>query len=130
MVLNELSEASFPDSDKFLEKYNEYAEIDGKIVAMVNDGTGSYSEWLTKYESNINQELEKGANIITQMKRYDVSETSKTKTTLLEQLLDVRKEEVLIIKELAQEDNAANQLKRAEIRNKQGELLTELKKFN
>jgi len=42
--------------------------------------------------------------------------------------LDARKEEVSIIKQLAQDDNAANKLKRAEIRNKQGEILTELNK--
>ena len=130
VILNELNEAKFPDSGKFFEMYNEFAEIDGKVVAMFNDGTASYSEWLIKNESNINQEFEKATNIIANMKKYDVSETSKTKASLLEQLLDARKEEVSIIRKLAEEDNAPNQLKRAEIKNKQEELLIELQKHN
>ena len=129
-ILNDLKEAKFPDGGKFFEMYNEVAGIDGKVVAMFNEGSASYSEWLTKNESNINQEFEKATNIITNMKGYDVSETLKTRANLLEQLLDARKEEVLIIKKLAQEDNAPNQLKRAEIKNKQEELLIELQKYN
>jgi hypothetical protein len=46
----------------------------------------------------------------------------------LEQLLDARKEQVSIVKQLAQEDGPANQLKLEEIRNKQEEILTELNK--
>jgi hypothetical protein len=42
--------------------------------------------------------------------------------------LDARKEQVVIIKQLAHEDNSANQLKLAEIRNKQAEILAELNK--
>jgi hypothetical protein len=127
-ILNEIKEAGFPDGEKFTEKYNEFAEIDGKIVAMFNDGSASYNEWLTKNESNINKELENAANIITRMKGYDVSESLKTKINLLGELLDTRKEEVLVIKQLAQDDNPANKLKHAEIRNKQEELLRELRK--
>jgi ribosomal protein L29 len=62
------------------------------------------------------------------MKSYNVSESAKKKINLLEQLLNARKEQVSIIKQLAQEDNPANQLKLAEIRNKQAEILTELNK--
>ena len=62
------------------------------------------------------------------MKSYNVSESAKRSITLLEQLLDARKEQVSIMKQLAQEDGPANQLKLAEIRNKQEEILTELNK--
>ena len=47
---------------------------------------------------------------------------------MLEQLLNARKEQVSIVKQLAQEDGPANQLKLAEIRNKQTEILTEINK--
>ena len=62
------------------------------------------------------------------MKSYNVSEASKTKINLLEQLLDARKEQVSIIKQLAQENNTANKLKLAEIRDKQREIVAELNK--
>jgi len=62
------------------------------------------------------------------MKSYNVSETAKKEINLLEQLLDARKEQVLIIKQLAQENNTANKLKLAEIRDKQSEILAELNK--
>jgi hypothetical protein len=62
------------------------------------------------------------------MKNYNVSESAKKRISLLEQLLDARKEQVSIVKQLAQEDGPANQLKLAEIRNKQEEILTELNK--
>jgi len=42
--------------------------------------------------------------------------------------LDARKEQVSIMKQLAREDGPANQLKLAEIRNKQEEILAELNK--
>ena len=125
-ALNMLREAEFPDSDKFFDMYKEFAEVDQKIVGMFNDGTATYPEWLTKNESNINKEFEKATNIITNMKRYNVSATTKTKIDLLEQLLNARKEEVLIIQQLAKEDNAPNQLRRAEIREKQNEILNKL----
>jgi hypothetical protein len=62
------------------------------------------------------------------MKSYNVSDSAKKEINLLEQLLDSRKEQVVIIKQLAHDDNPANQLKLAEIRNKQAEILAELNK--
>jgi len=126
--LNYLREARFPDGEKFFEKYKEYVQSDEKIVTMFNDGTGSFKEWLEKNEENINNEFAKATSTVVAMKNYNVSESAKKRISLLEQLLDARKEQVSIVKQLAQEDGPANQLKLAEIRNKQEEILTELNK--
>ena len=67
---------------------------------------------------------------ITEMKSYNVSEESKKRIKLFEELLNARKEYFSIIKQLSKEDNAANQLKLAEIRDKQEEILRELNKKN
>jgi len=126
--INSLKEAKFPDGEKVYEKYNEFAQSDEKIVNMFNDGTASLKDWLTVNEENIKQEFDKASSIVTAMKNYNVSETAKQKIKLLEQLLGARKEQVSIMKQLSQEDNPANQLKLAEIRNKQTEILAELNK--
>jgi len=126
--LNYLKEARFPDGEKFFEKYKEYVQSDEKIVTMFNDGTVSFKEWLEKNEENINNEFAKATSTVAAMKSYNVSESAKKRISLLEQLLDARKEQVSIVKQLAQEDGPANQLKLAEIRNKQEEILAELNK--
>jgi len=126
--LNSLKEAKFPDGEKLYEKYNEFAQSDENIVKMFNDGISSYKDWLTANEENIKLEFDKASSTVATMKNYNVSESAKEKIKLLEQLLDTRKEQVSVMKQLAQEDSPANQLKLAEIRNKQGEILAELNK--
>jgi hypothetical protein len=95
---------------------------------MFNDGTASFKDWLAKNEENINQEFAKATATVTIMKNYNVSRSAKEQINLLGQLLDARKEQVFIMKQLAKEDNPANQLKLAEIRNKQSQVLAELNK--
>ena len=126
--LNYLNEAKFPDGEMFYEKYKEYVQSDEKIVNMFNDGTASFKDWLAKNEENINQEFAKATVTVTVMNNYNVSRSAKEQINLLGQLLDARKEQVSIVKQLAQEDNPASQLKLAEIRNRQTEVLAELNK--
>ncbi len=126
--LNYLKETKFPDGEKFYEKYKEFAQSDEKIVKMFNDGINSYKDWLTVNEENINPEFERATSAVAAMKSYNVSPSAKEEINLLEQLLNARKEQVSIIRQLAQEDNPANQLKLAETRNKQAEILAELNK--
>ena len=95
---------------------------------MFNDGTASFKDWLAKNEENINQEFAKATVTVTVMNNYNVSRSAKEQINLLGQLLDARKEQVSIVKQLAQEDNPASQLKLAEIRNRQTEVLAELNK--
>ena len=126
--VNYLKEAKFPDGEKFYEKYKEFVQSDEKIVKMFNDGINAYKDWLAVNEENIKLEFDRATSVIEAMKNYNVSGSAKKEINLLEQLLDARKEQVSIVKQLAQEDNAANQFKLAEIRNKQGEILAELNK--
>lgn len=126
--INYLKEAKFPDAKKFFEKEKEFVQSDEKIVKMLNDGINAYQDWLIVNEENIKLEFDRATSAITAMKSYNISETAKARINLLEQLLNARKEDVSIIKQLAQENNAANQLKLAENRNKQGEILAELNK--
>ena len=126
--INYLKDAKFPDGEKFYEKYKEYVQSDEKVVKMFNDGVDAYKDWLTVNEENIKLEFDRATSAITAMKSYNVSESAKEQINLLDQLLEARKEQVSIIKQLAQEDNPANQLKLAEITNKQAEILAELNK--
>lgn len=126
--INYLKDAKFPDGEKFYEKYKEYVQSDEKIVKMFNSGIDAYKDWLKVNEENIKLEFDSATSAITAMKSYNVSESAKKVISLLEQLLDARKEQVSIIKQLAQENNPAIQLKLAEIRNKQAEILAELNK--
>jgi rhomboid protease GluP len=129
-VLKELKEVGFPDADRFIKKNNEFAESDKAIVNIFREGTPENSSWINKNEENLNREFEKATAIITEMKSYNVSEESKKRIKLFEELLNARKEYFSIIKQLSKEDNAANQLKLAEIRDKQEEILRELNNKN
>jgi len=126
--INSLKDAKFPDGEKLYEKYNEFAKSDEKIVNMFNDGRASLKDWLNANEENIKLEFDTASSTVATMKNYNVSESARERIKLLEQLLDARKEQVSIMKKLAQEDNPSNQLKLAEIRNKQAEILAELNK--
>ena len=126
--INYLKDAKFPDGEKFYEKYKEYVQSDEKIVKMFNDGIDGYKDWLTVNEENIKLEFDKATSVVAAMKSYNVSESAKKDIDLLDQLLDARKEQVVIIKQLVQENNTANKLKLAEIRDKQSEILAELNK--
>ena len=121
---------AFPDADRFIKKNNEFAESDKAIVNIFREGSPENSSWINKNEENLNREFEKATAIITEMKSYNVSEESKKRIKLFEELLNARKEYFSIIKQLSKEDNAANQLKLAEIRDKQEEILRELNKKN
>ena len=127
-AMDYLKEVKYPDGELLYEKYKAFGESEEKIVSMFNDGINNYKDWLTVNEENLKLEFERATSAIEAMKGYDVSPAAKEEVKLLEQLLNARKEQVSIIKLLAQEDNAANQLKLAEIRNKQEEILAELNK--
>ena len=103
-------------------------QSDEKIVKMFNDGIDEYKDWLTVNEENIKLEFDKATTVVAAMKSYNVSESAKKEIDLARELLDARKEQVSIIKQLVQENNTANQLKLAEIRDKQSEILAELNK--
>lgn len=126
--LNILREARFSDGEKFLEKYDEFAETDGRIVKLFNDDSQTYAEWIDKNEEKVNEEFKKAEAIVNTMKNYEVSEIAKKKIDLLEQLLNARREEVSIIKKLAHEDNDADQQKRLELQKKEEDIINELKK--
>lgn len=128
--LNALKEAGFKDSGKYFEMEGEFIKAEARIVNLFNDGSGTYIEWVNKNESSINKEFETATNIISNMKRYDVSERIKKKIGLLERLLDARKEGFVVIKQLAENDNAANQLRQAEVREKLQQIINELNQFN
>lgn len=128
--LNFLKEVKFPDGELLYKKYREFGESEEKIVNMFNDGTGSLKDWFAKNEENINLEFAKATSTVDTMKKLNVSESAKQRINLLEQLLDARKEQVSIMKQLVQEEDPANQLKLAEIRNKQEKIWAELNKSN
>ena len=126
--INYLKESTFPDGEQLYDKYKEFIKSDEEIVKMFNDGINSYKDWLTVNEEKINLEFERATSAVAAMKTYHVSESAKKQINLLEQLLEARKEQVSVVKQLAQEENAANKLKLAEIRDKQVEILAELNK--
>ena len=123
-----LKETTFTDGEEFLKKYNEFAETDGRIVTLFNDDSQTYAEWVRKNEQKVNEEFNKAETIVNAMKSYRVSEQSKKKVDLLEQLLNARREEVSIIKKLSLEDNDADRRRRLEIQQKEEEIINELKK--
>lgn len=125
-----LEESSFSDAEKFFTMYEEFAAADQRIASLLNHNMQNYTEWLNKNEKSMEKEIGQMSNIVTNMKSYNVSETSKKKIGLLEEFLDTRKEELSIIRSLSQQDDPAKHLRMGDIRQKQGELITELNNLN
>jgi rhomboid protease GluP len=128
--LKYLDESAFPDSEKFDAMFKEFVTVDERIAALLSDNMQEYREWLNKNEKGMEKEIGEMGNIVTNMKNYQVSENLKTRIGLLEQYWITRKDELATIKLLAEENGPANKLKLADIRQKQGELITELNKPN
>ena len=128
--LKYLREVKFPDGQLLYEKYRAFGDSEEKIVKMFNDGINNYKDWITVNEVNLKLEFEKATSAIEAMKGLDISPGAKEEVKLLEQLLNARKERVSIIRLLAQEDNPSNQLKLAEVRDKERKILDELNKKN
>ena len=128
--LKYLQESAFPDSEKFFAKYKEFADADQRVANLLNDIVQNYGEWLSKNEKGMEKEIGDMENIVSSMKNYSVSETSKKMIDLLDQYLHTRKEELSTIKLLSLENDPANKLKLADIRQKQGELISELNESN
>jgi len=128
--INYIKEMDFPDGKAYYEKYDQLAEVDQNIASLIYNDQYTYAERVAKNEDKMNQELNKGYLIIVAMKKYQVSDRAKKKISLLEQLLNTRKENFESIKKLAEQDNAANQLLHSEIREKEEKLLEELKNLN
>ena len=123
-----LNEAKFPDGTKFLNKYNEFAEADGRIVSLLYDDSLSYTERINKNETRLNEEFGKAMLLINEMKKYHVSDNAKKAIGLVEQLLDARKENLSVIRSLAAADNDASQQNYLHIQKKEAQLVDELKK--
>ena len=125
-----LKERAFPDAEKFFTMYQEFAAIDQRLAGMLNENMHDYNEWLNKNEKGMVKGIEEMGNIVSTMKNYTVSETSKQDIDLLGQLFEARKDELATIKLLAVENSPANRLKLGDIRQKQTELINELNQPN
>jgi rhomboid protease GluP len=126
-IMQELGEVKYKDGQKFLEKYNSFAEIEKEALAPLRDTTQLMDETLIKKLDEISLPgWNKGEQIVNEMKSYDVSDNYKKKRNVLEQYVQLRKQQVGLIKKDIIEKTAESRKKLNEITDKINELIEEI----
>jgi rhomboid protease GluP len=104
----EVSNATYKDADRFNELYNEIIGMQEKALAPIREETLSDEERATRLREISLPEWEKAAVVAKRLKELRVSETTKKKGELMEQYINLRKEQVAVmVKYLGHPDEAS-----------------------
>ena len=122
-----VNESKYKDGQKFLEGLNNFSEMENKAVAPFRDTAQLMDASLIKrLDENSLPKWNKAEQLIEEMKSYDVSENSKKKIEMLGQYVQLRKEQIEMIKKDILEKNDVNNKGLNEITGKLNKLLDEL----
>ncbi len=94
-----LGEAKFKDAQKFLDQYNSFVEMQDTALAPLKDTTQLMDESLANRLDSISlPEWNRAADLANEMKTYDVSENYKKKLNIMEQYIQMRIQQINLIK--------------------------------
>ncbi len=122
-TLSFLKGVKFKDGEKFIEKYNEFIEMQNRAIAPLGDTTISNVEMAKKLNEAGVGEWNKAKELVNVMKNYDVSESDKKKIMVMEEYVQDRKEEIAIINRIAAEEKQEDYQQLSAIREKISKLV-------
>lgn len=126
-LLNELQSASYKDNKKFNEKLSEFDAIHQRVNEMVSDTSVTVEELLKNVNDSALPLLRQATNMISSTNSYDISPAEHTKATKLLQYIDLRRQGIELLKQIAASDNPKDLVKqRDEIRQKADSIFAEL----
>ena len=123
---NLIQTTKYKDGEKFIEKLNEFVEIENKALAPLMDTTLSNASLSKKLKEISEPEWEIAADLLEEAKGYNISETDKKKATLLSEYVLSRKEEVSIIEKIAAEEKPEDYERLGTVREKISGLIKSL----
>lgn len=113
-----LNTLKFKDGKKFIEKYNEFIEMQNRALVPLEDTTLNVTGMAKKLNEVSIGEWNKAKELVDVIKNYDVSESTKKKIMVMEEYVQARKEEIGIINKIAAEEKQEDNQQLSEIREK------------
>ena len=106
---NDVKSYSYKDADRFNTGYNEIIEMQNKALAPLNDRTLTDDQLAAKLDSISMPQWEKAERLFNEMKLYDISDKEKQKADVMHHYINMRKEQITLIKKLiVEKDELAN----------------------
>lgn len=105
-ILGELNAASFKDNDKFNDKLNEFDKMHARVDAAIGDTTLNYEQLAAAIDKTALPEFTMASQMLQSTSSYDISPTAHQKASLLVAYLQLKKEEMLLLKRICQGEPA------------------------
>lgn len=100
MAQQTLSDVKFKDAQKFVDQYNSFVDMQDTALAPLKDTTQLMDATLANKLENISlPEWNRAEKLVNEMKTYDVSENYKNKLSIMEQYVELRKQQIGLLKE-------------------------------
>ena len=102
IALEEVNAASYTDSEKFNEKLAEFDKLHQEVNDIQNDSTMTDEKLVTQIETIGLPKLQQAEQMISAATKYDISASDHVKATKLLEYIGLRKEELGILKKMAE----------------------------
>jgi rhomboid protease GluP len=106
LVTNMVKRGNYKDEEKFVKKYNEFIDIQDKAIAPLQDTSLSEAEKQAKIKEITMPEWEKAEQLVKELKTYNLSDESKRKIEIMDEYIQLRKQEAGIVERLITTKNA------------------------
>jgi rhomboid protease GluP len=99
-TLQVINETKFKDGQKFLQEYNEFVEMQNRAMAPLKNKSQLMDESLNQQLDAISMpEWIKAGELVEKMKGYDVSDKYKKKISIMDKYVQLRKQQIGLIKQ-------------------------------
>ncbi|MEP7255666.1 MAG: rhomboid family intramembrane serine protease [Ferruginibacter sp.] len=126
-VLNEIKGASYADGEKFNNRYNQFIELQDKALAVLSDTTLTDEALQQQLNETSLPQWQKAETLAKEMQLMDVSDDMHKKANTVLEYIQLRKEEVAIIKEMIANKTPTDTKKLEDVRNKINNVVETLK---
>lgn len=101
-----LGEVKFKDAQKFLDQYNNFVEMQNRALVPLKDTTQLMdNSFVNKLDSISLPEWNRAGELVNEMKTDEVSENYKKKLNILDQYIQMRKQQIDMLKKYIHDNN-------------------------
>ena len=126
-VMSEIKGASYADGEKFNNKYNQFIELQDKALVVLSDTTLTDETLQQQLNETSLPQWQKAETLAKEMQLMDISDDMHKKANTVLEYIQLRKEEVAIIKEMIANKTPTDTKKLEDVRNKINNVVETLK---
>jgi rhomboid protease GluP len=123
---SEIDLYGYKDAGKFNDKYNSIIEMQNRALVPLQDTSLTDDQLADKLNNISLPEWEKADLAVKELKTYKVSEKSKQKAAVMQRYIDLRKEQIRLIRKLVAEKDDKINFELSELNNKISQAIEEL----